>query len=260
MLRGGTMQRYRDSIQSKIINSTVDSNSFIDILSKVENSILEKNTKVYKLSRVRDTIMKESSSVGDGSKVDISNLSSFVRVDRFNHIYHANIRNHSYTGQGTVIMHSEVGKFTSISWGVTIGPANHDYNRITNHSFLYNVYDGLRDNEEVPYNRFESECIIGNDVWIGANATILRNVNIGDGAVIGANSVVTKNVPPYAIVAGSPERIIKYRFNDDIIKKLLELKWWNLSDKTIRNNFDVFKSKPDISTLDQLAEVCSIKE
>lgn len=251
------MKKYEESIKPNIINSVVDSNCFIDVLTRIENSTLYKKTKVYKLSRVRDTVINESSSVGDSSKVDMSNLSSYVRIDRFNHIYQSSIGNHSYTGQGTVIMHTKVGKFTSISWGVTIGPANHDYERVTNHSFLYNTYDGLRDNDEIPYNRFQAECTIGNDVWIGTNATILRDVAIGDGAVVGANSVVTKDVPPYAIVAGVPARVIKYRFTKEIINKLMELKWWNLSDEIIRSNFDVFKSKPDIETLNQLTQICS---
>ena len=69
--------------------------------------------------------------------------------------------------------------------------------------------------------------IIGNDVWIGNNVTILGGVEIGDGAIIGAGSVVTKNIPPFSIFAGVPARLIKNRFDDETIKKLLEIKWWN---------------------------------
>ena len=82
---------------------------------------------------------------------------------------------------------------------------------------------------------------IENDVWIGIQSLILDGVTIGDGAVIGARTVVTKDVPPYAIVVGSPARIIKYRFNEEVIQRLLEIKWWNLSDEEINEKIDFFR-------------------
>jgi len=69
--------------------------------------------------------------------------------------------------------------------------------------------------------------VIGNDVWVGAAALVLKGVIVGDGAVIGAGSVVTKDIPPYAIVAGNPAQIIHYRFDDATIKRLLSSTWWN---------------------------------
>jgi len=69
--------------------------------------------------------------------------------------------------------------------------------------------------------------VIGNDVWVGAAALVLKGVTVGDGAVIGAGSVVTKDVPPYAIVTGNPAQIIRYRFDDATIKRLLSSTWWN---------------------------------
>lgn len=75
---------------------------------------------------------------------------------------------------------------------------------------------------------------IGNDVWIGDNVTIKNGVKIGDGAVIGACALVTKDIPPYAIVGGVPAKIIKYRFEEKIINELLELKWWNFNDEILK--------------------------
>jgi tetrahydrodipicolinate N-succinyltransferase len=69
--------------------------------------------------------------------------------------------------------------------------------------------------------------IIGNDVWFGADAKVMSGVTIGDGAIIGAGAVVAKNIPPYAIVAGNPAKIISFRFDDETIKRLLDIKWWN---------------------------------
>ena len=77
------------------------------------------------------------------------------------------------------------------------------------------------------YHATKGDVTVGNDVWIGYGATILSGVTIGDGAVIGTHAVVTKDVPPYAIVAGNPGKIVKYRFSEEIINKFLEIKWWD---------------------------------
>ncbi len=119
-----------------------------------------------------------------------------------------------------MIFKSKIGKFTSISYGVTIGPPEHNYKRMTQHPFIIRSEYGILSKEEcIPNDEFETPVTIGNDVWIGCNSTILRGIEIGNGAIVGANSVVTKDVPPYAIVAGCPARIIKYRFNQEQIGK-----------------------------------------
>ena len=82
---------------------------------------------------------------------------------------------------------------------------------------------------------------LGNDVWIGANCLIFPFVKIGDGAVIAAGSIVRKDVPPYAVVGGV-DRIIKYRFDQETIEKLLKIKWWNWDDEKIRENIDLMRN------------------
>lgn len=89
----------------------------------------------------------------------------------------------------------------------------------------------LRDNRPV---------VIGNDVWMGANVVILPGVKIGDGAILAAGAVVTNDVEPYAIVGGVPARLIKYRFDENLRKKLLEMKWWNWSIDKIQDNIELF--------------------
>lgn len=222
----------------KAINEeTADSSVIID--SKVDVS-----AQIYKDVRVKKSQVGKRCSVGDHTKMDFSKIDEYVRIDRFNHLYYANIGRRSYTGQNTVIMHTNIGAFCSIAWGVTIGPANHSYDRISTHSFLYNNVDGIRpENEEAAYDRFSEKCELGNDVWIGAGAIILRNVVIGDGAIVASGAVVTKDIPPYAIVAGVPAKVIKYRFSDEIIQKLLEMQWWNQKDDFIRDNYRFFSEK-----------------
>jgi acetyltransferase-like isoleucine patch superfamily enzyme len=131
-----------------------------------------------------------------------------------------------------------LGKFCSISWGVTIGPGEHDYSKITCHDFLYNDYYEIKPKDFAePYNRYIKSVEICNDVWVGANSIILRGVKVGNGAVIGANSLVTKDVPPYAIVVGSPAKVLKYRFDENCIKKLQRLKWWDFDLAELKENF-----------------------
>ena len=89
--------------------------------------------------------------------------------------------------------------------------------------------------EDLP---LKGDTIIGNDVWIGENATILPGVHIGDGAIIGANSVVAKDIDPYSIAVGNPCRVVKKRFDDETIEKLLELKWWDWDEERIFDNLE----------------------
>ncbi|MBR6646045.1 MAG: CatB-related O-acetyltransferase, partial [Clostridia bacterium] len=94
--------------------------------------------------------------------------------------------------------------------------------------------------KENRFNEFTETTIIGNDVWIGHSALILEGVKIGDGAIVGAGAVVTKDVPPYSIVVGVPAKVIKYRFSENEIAKLSELKWWDQSVEWIKENVDKF--------------------
>ncbi|WP_304622677.1 CatB-related O-acetyltransferase [Pedobacter sp. MC2016-14] len=172
-------------------------------------------------------------------------------VGNFSKMAYSKMDTLSYIGDYTVVINAIIGRFCSISWGVTIGPEEHDYTRLTNHSFLYS----LKSFQLTPYKHyspFEKECVIGNDVWIGCNSTILRGVTIGDGAVIGANSLVNKDVPPYAIVAGTPAKVIKYRFNDAVIAALLDLKWWDLPLKLISANTELFAAQPTLGIIAQI--------
>ena len=97
---------------------------------------------------------------------------------------------------------------------------------------------------------------IGNDVWIGCGAIICRGVNVGNGSVIAAGAVVTKDVPPYAIVAGVPAKVIKYRFPEYIRKQLVGLNWWNLPEDVIKDNFDLFNSQMDEDAILRIKELC----
>jgi len=93
--------------------------------------------------------------------------------------------------------------------------------------------------EELP---FKGDTVVGNDVWIGQNVTVMPGVHIGDGAIVASNSVVTKDIPAYHIAGGNPCRIIKKRFDDELITYLLELKWWDWPADKIFNNLEALCS------------------
>jgi acetyltransferase-like isoleucine patch superfamily enzyme len=135
-----------------------------------------------------------------------------------------------------------IGKFCSIASNVRIfGGGEHNTTLISTYPFkkFFQNYD------IDPNVISKGPTIIGNDVWVGMNSMILSGVLIGDGAVIGAGSVVTKYVPPYAIVAGNPAKIIRYRFIENQIEKLSKIQWWNWSLEKINANIDGFYDKPE---------------
>lgn len=126
-----------------------------------------------------------------------------------------------------------IGKYCSISSNVEFVLAgDHRMNFVTTYPFnvLFDEFKNL-----MGHPRHRGDIIIGNDVWIGYGAKILSGTTIGDGAVIGFNSVVTKDVPPYAIVVGNPSKIIRYRFSPELIEKLLLIKWWDWTHEKVLN-------------------------
>jgi acetyltransferase-like isoleucine patch superfamily enzyme len=119
----------------------------------------------------------------------------------------------------------KIGKFCSIAQGVTIVlGGGHRPDWVTTYPFSY-IFDEFKNTQGLPATK--GNVVIGNDVWIGINSLILSGVHIGDGAIIGACSVVTKDVEPYTIVAGNPAKVIRKRFDQETIDKLLRIKWWN---------------------------------
>ncbi|MEO0356168.1 MAG: CatB-related O-acetyltransferase [Cyanobacteria bacterium P01_A01_bin.3] len=97
--------------------------------------------------------------------------------------------------------------------------------------------------------------VIENDVWIGERCTILSGVTIGSGSVVAAKSVVTKSVPPYAIVGGNPAKLIRFRFTDEIINQLLALKWWDLDDSVIDSIVPLLQSPMSSATIARITDM-----
>jgi acetyltransferase-like isoleucine patch superfamily enzyme len=147
----------------------------------------------------------------------------------------------------------KIGKFCSIAWNVTIFlGGNHRIDWIATYPFP--TPDGRWpkvQEREHEYLATKGDVTIGNDVWIGSDVTIMSGLTIGDGAVIGTGSVVTRDVEPYAIVAGNPAKLLRKRFTEDQIATLLEVKWWDWPIEKIRENVDVLCSG-DIERLTEI--------
>lgn len=163
------------------------------------------------ITYVKPTIKNPNIIVGDFTYFSDTNFESHVT--------------HHYEFYGDKLI---IGKFCQIAKDVEfiMNGVNHQMNAIS--TFPFYILEGW--DQEVPsLSRMpvKGNTIVGNDVWIGQNATIMPGVIIGDGAIIGANSVVAKNVDPYTVVAGNPIKVIRKRFDDELIELMLKFKWWD---------------------------------
>jgi len=143
---------------------------------------------------------------------------------------------YGYAMGGSQIAHANIGKFSNIATGVRINPSNHPWWRATLHHFTYRSRSygfALEDDAEIFSWRREDSVTIGHDVWFGHNAIVMPGVTIGNGAAIGSGAVVTKDVPPYAVVVGVPARVIRFRADEATIATLEKIAWWNWSHAEI---------------------------
>lgn len=173
-----------------------------------------------------------------GTSIRNSFVSPFSRVGLECNIMSCTIDKYSYVGRNSCIINTEIGKFCSIADNVYIGGAEHPMNWGSTSPVFQNVKHSstkksFAKHEWNPYNK---KVHIGNDVWIGHGVVISQGVTIGNGAVVGANAVVTKDIPAYAIVAGCPAKVIRYRFDASTIEKLEKSEWWNLNDIMLKQS------------------------
>jgi len=173
-----------------------------------------------------------------------SHVKPRARIYRGCRIFNSEIDSYTYVAPNSSVVHASIGKFCSISQNVFIGLPEHNLYSLSTSPLFQTKQNALEISwvkEENSFKEYE-RVIIGNDVWVGMNVLIKGGLTIGDGAVIGAGSIVTKDVPPYAVVVGSPAKIIKYRFTYEIIDKLINSKWWNFSEPFLKKNIQLFEN------------------
>ena len=155
------------------------------------------------------------------------------------------IGKYSRIGKNCHINKTKIGNFTAIGRDSVLGLGQHPTNYLTSHSIFYKKGNwGWHDDWVAPIDFEQTKQIcVGNDVWIGRHCMIMDGVTIGDGATVAAGAIVTKDVPPFALVAGIPAKIIKYKFPQEVIDRLEEIQWWNLPDEKITEVVDLFHIK-----------------
>lgn len=178
--------------------------------------------------------------VGAGAK-----LGRFNVIFRDASIIDSTLGDHTYVQQRTTVSNADIGKFGSIAAGATIGLSQHAMNGVSTHPSFYLKNTPLaKTYSDRDFFVTTNRTLVGHDVWIGQNAVIMSGVKLGTGSVIAACAVVTHDVPDYAVVAGVPARIIKYRFGDKLRKALLESQWWNMPESWLEENYALF-SEPE---------------
>lgn len=147
---------------------------------------------------------------------------------------------YSYMGFYNSVSDTKIGSFCSIASHCAVGGGKHPKNAVSTSPVFYAGRNSLGKNFSNISEEENQGVEIGNDVWIGEAVFINDGIKVGTGAVIGAHSVVTKDVPPYAIVAGAPARILRYRFDEDTIQRLLDSKWWEWPEEELSKLGDRF--------------------
>lgn len=162
-----------------------------------------------------------------------SKIHKTAKVEAGSSFVNSSMERYSFCGYECEILNCCIGSFCSIANGVVIGGEMHPLDWLSMSPVFYEGRDSVAKKFSNHKRGDNKQTVIGHDVWIGQNAMIKQGVTIGVGAVVGMGSIVTKDVEPYSIVAGSPAKLIRKRFDDKQIDLLLQIKWWEYSDKDL---------------------------
>jgi phosphonate metabolism protein (transferase hexapeptide repeat family) len=181
------------------------------------------------------------------AEVRDSRLGAYTEVGARTRLLEVALGDYSYIVNDSKVAYTTFGKFCSIASMARINPGNHPMGRATQSHMTYRAsayFPGERDEEEFFAWRRASLVVVGHDVWIGHGAIILPGRTVGTGAVVGAGAVVTKDVDPYAIVAGNPARVIRERFPAAVARRLQRLAWWDWDHDRLRAALPDFRQLP----------------
>lgn len=152
------------------------------------------------------------------------------------------IGNYNYFGDRSMVGNAVIGNYCSFAPDVKIAQSQHAISYITTYQRICS--------KNIGYSLNQKPAVIDNDVWLGANVVVMQGVHIGNGAVVGANAVVTHDIPPYAIAVGIPARVIKYRFDEEVIQKITDTGWWS---------YDLIEAAEKVKQLENTLNLENIK-
>lgn len=204
-----------------------------------EYSTFQKNTLIAS-SKIGANVTIQKNTV-----IKRSELADFVNIHNDCKMNGSSVGSYSYIAKSSEISYTDIGKFCSIGAEVWIGVGKHPPNFISTSPVFYSTLNkqlGFSFSDKQLFEEF-SRCTIGNDVWIGSRVMILDGISVGDGAIIAANSVVTKDVAPYSVVGGVPAKLIKMRFDEATVEKLVHEKWWNWNIEDIKKKLPFFQKE-----------------
>ncbi len=188
-------------------------------------------------------ILGEAPYIHPTCRIRDSRIGSWTALGANTVLVESDFGDYSYTAGNVSIVYASIGKFCSIANSVRINPGNHPQWRVMQHHCTYRrVQYGfdIRDDPEFFQWRRDHACHIGHDVWIGHGVTVMPGASIGTGAVIGAGAVVTKDVGPYEVAVGVAAKVIKKRFSDPVVEKLMAIAWWDWDRRKLEERFEDF--------------------
>ena len=195
---------------------------------------------LFFISKFKSVFQKN---IAFSSRVEYSKVSKKAKVYGKCKLLQASLGDYSYVGPHSRLTFADVGKYCSIAGDVMLGMGTHTLDKLSTSPIFTETknattYSWVKVSAMNPYKR----VTVGNDVWIGVRAMIMGGLIIGDGAVVAAGAIVTKDVPPYAVVAGVPAKVIRYRFPQEVIDRLEALQWWNLPEEVLKSHLALFQS------------------
>jgi len=230
-------------IQTKSISikgSYVSPEVVIGVNSEISNSSLSFNGVLGSNTFIDGAQIYDRFTSAEGCKLYKCELSGNISLGKYTSLWGPNLD--IYSGNQKVT----IGSFCSIARNVSMQAYNHNSKKLSTYFIGRNLFQEQWDNERVS----KGDIIIKNDVWIGAHSVILGGVIINNGAIVAANSVVNKDVPAYSIVAGTPAKVLGFRFDVETIAKIEELAWWNWKEEKIKKYKHLFENELSKDLLD----------
>lgn len=221
--------------------------------ARVEGSRVDATATLYRGVTVLGSTVGAGSVVADNCDILRSRIGSRAEVGRRNLILGSSIGDCTYTGSNCVVSNASVGRYCCVSWNVGIGGGNHDYRSacmLTPHYWERLLGVGPSDlGGGCP----PAGCSVGNGVWIAQGAIICgTGVTVGNGAVVGAGATVISDVPPFAVVVGTPARVMKYRFDRETVERLEAIAWWDWDRERVASAAALLSAPVDDEVLDAL--------